>query len=246
MEELTKKEKTFITNTQKKISKTVFEKNLISEGDRIVIGLSGGKDSLILLDTLASRRRALKFDFELAAVHINVSNVPYEVDLEFMQQLCDFYNVPFFKIDISVDFTKDEKMSPCFICSWHRRTALFKFVNQNGYNKLAFGHHLDDAIETLLLNISFNAEISAMPFEVDMFNGKFKIIRPMLETEEKFLIEYARLKNFNREVKTCSYAKESKRDLIRELIANLEKVNKDVKKNIYRSMGKIVQKYLPE
>lgn len=245
MIELSKKQKNLIKATRKNISKTIFQQQLIQENDNVVIGLSGGKDSFVLLDTLADRKKSWNFNFQLVAVYINVVNIPYEVDFKFMKEFCDSLKVKLHKIDINVDFEKDKKISACFKCSWHRRTALFKFVTQKGFNKLAFGHHLDDAVETLLLNMSFNAEISSMPFKISMLNNKFEIIRPMLETEEKYIIEYAQIMNFNREVKICPYAEVSKRDKIRSQIAELENLTPNFKKNVFRSMYKILPDYLP-
>ncbi len=245
MKELTKQQRTFINNIRKRIGKTVYNKNLIVDGDKVLIGLSGGKDSLILLDALASRQNAVPYQYHIIAAHINVTNVPYEVDIEFMQNICKKYNIDFHKIDITLDLSKDPKLSTCFICSWHRRTELFKLTNKLGCNKLAFGHHLDDAIETLLMNMAFNGEISAMPYSVDMFNGRFKLIRPMLEIEEKYFVKYAKLMDFNREIKTCPHAKVSKREIARKYIKQLEKINKDVRRNLFKSMNKIVPKYMP-
>lgn len=246
LEKLTKQQRTFISNTQKKISKTVFNHELIKDGDKILVGLSGGKDSFILLDALASRQKAVRYKYTIVAAHINITNIPFEADLDFMQEICNLYGIEFHKVDVTLDFTKDTKISPCFICSWHRRTELFKLTNRLGCDSLAFGHHMDDAIETLFLNMSFNGEISAMPHKVEMFDGKFCIIRPMLEIEEKQFIKYAELKALNREIKTCPYANNSKRELVRGFVKELEKVNKDVRKNLYKSMNKIVTKYLPE
>ncbi len=246
MDKLTKQERSFIANIQKKIGKTVYNHKLIEDKDKILIGLSGGKDSFILLDALAARKKHVQYDYTIVAAHINVTNIPYEADLKFMQEICASYGIEFHKIDITLDFSRDTKLSPCFICSWHRRTELFKLTNRLGCNKLAFGHHMDDAIETLFLNMSFNGEISSMPHKVEMFGGKFHIIRPMLEIEEYNFIKYSKLKNFNREIKKCPHADNSKRELVRHFIKELEKVNKDVRKNLYKSMNKIIPQYLPE
>lgn len=245
MKHLANQEKSYIATTQKRIMKNVYEKQLIIDGDKVVVGLSGGKDSLILLDSLVNRKRAMKINYELLAVHIDIKNVPYRVDLAFMQEFCTQHSVPLTTIEIDIDLRKDKKMSTCFICSWHRRTALFKFVNKNSCSKLAFGHHLNDSVETLLLNMSFNAEISSLPYKVEMFDGKFQIIRPMLSIEEDILKRYAKIKGYNREVQECPYANKSKRELIRSQISQLTAINKDAAKNIYRSMQKIVNKYLP-
>ena len=249
MENLTKQQRTFIANIQKKIGKTVFNHNLIGENDKVLVGLSGGKDSFVLLDALASRRNAVPYDYTIIAAHVDVTNVPYKADIDFMQELCDSLGVEFHLIEIAPDFenaTGKKKLSQCFVCSWNRRTELFKLANRLGCSKVAFGHHLDDSIETLLMNMAFNGEISAMPHRVEMFDGKFEIIRPMLETEGKYIAKYARLKNFNREIIRCPFAKVSKRETVRNFINDLEKINKNVRLNIFKSMNKIVPKYLPE
>lgn len=246
MKNLNKQERAFINNIQKKISKTIFKNNLIQAGDKILVGLSGGKDSLILLDALASRRRALPFDYTLAAAHISSTHNIYEADIDFMKKICEFYNIEFFLETITLDFKKDDKLSPCFICSWNRRTELYKLTTRKGFNKLAFGHHMNDAVETLLMNMAFNGEISSIPYKVSMFQEKFEIIRPLLEIEESLLIEYSELKNFNKEIKSCNYSTISSRESIRQIINELSKINKDVFKNIFRSMNKIRPDYLPE
>ena len=243
---LTKSQKTYIDKIRRRIGKTIIKHQLIQDGDRILIGVSGGKDSMILLDALSSKRSGIPYKFEIIAVHVNVENVPYQADIDFIKNLCDERNVPFHIINISLDFDRDPKLSKCFVCSWHRRAELFKLTNKFNCNKLALGHHMDDAVETLLLNMSFNAEISSLPFRVSMFKGKFEIIRPLLSLEEKDLIRYSRLLQLNREISKCPWADDSRRKLMKNIIKQLEKINPDVRKNIFRSTNKIIDQYLPK
>lgn len=236
----------YLLVTQKKVGKVIWENKLIEPNDRVVVGLSGGKDSYSLLDILANVQKRVPFKFDLEAVHINIENIPYDKQYEQMQIFCNKLNVKLNIIQIEVDLEKDLKLSNCFKCSWNRRTELFKYTNRNNFNKLALGHNLDDAVETLLLNMFYNAEISSIPYKVEMFNNKFQIIRPLLETQKQFIEEYAKLIEAPLENKTCPFAKESKRQDVREMINSLEKTNKDFKKNIFRSMKKIVFQYLPQ
>lgn len=232
--------------TQKKVGKIIWKYQLIKENDRIVVGLSGGQDSYVLLHILANIRKRFPSNFDLVALHVDVENIPYHRDYDYMQRFCDEIDVNLYFKKITIDLEKDPSISTCFKCSWNRRTEMFKFVNQNNFNKLALGHNLDDAVETLLMNMFYNAEISSMPYSVEMFKGKFQIIRPMLELEKYFIRRYAKILQIPNEPYKCPYAKVSKRHQVNEILEKLSSENKDIKKNVFRSMKKIVTQYLPQ
>ena len=97
------------------------EHQLLEAGDRVLVGLSGGKDSMILLEALADRRRHLPFDFQIFAVHVSATNIGYKMDTGYLEEFCDELNIPLYLEEIELDLTVDPKKSPCFICSWHRR-----------------------------------------------------------------------------------------------------------------------------
>ena len=236
----------YLLVTQKKVGKIIWENKLIEPNDKVLVGLSGGKDSYSLLHILANVQKRVPFKFDLEAAHINIENIPYDKQYDYMQEFCNKLGVKLHIIQIEVDLEKDKKLSNCFKCSWNRRTELFKFTNRNNFNKLALGHNLDDAVETLLFNMFYNAEISSIPYRVEMFKNKFEIIRPLLETQKQFIIEYSKNIEVQEEKKICPFAQESKRQEVRDMINNLEKTNKDFKKNIFRSMKKIVLQYLPQ
>ena len=213
----------------------------------MLIGLSGGKDSIILAHALASRKHVIPFDYKIFAAHVRVKNLKNEVDIDFLRSFCENLNIEFHLIEIEVDFEKDKRISPCFVCSWNRRAELFKLTNTLNCNKLALGHHLGDAAETLIMNMVYNAEISSMPYKVSMFKGRFEIIRPMLDIEEEKLVKYADLMNFHgKETKKCPFGDNSKRETVKKLIENLQEHNKNAKRNIYKSMFKIIPEYLPK
>ena len=94
---------------------------LIDDGDKVLIGLSGGKDSMALVEFLAERSRVFKPRFSVVAAHVSMENVPYQADIEYLKQYCESYGVPFYHVTTSFDPSTDKRKSPCFLCSWNRR-----------------------------------------------------------------------------------------------------------------------------
>ena len=115
-------DKKFTEKVRKKVGEALYKYQLLQDGDKILVGLSGGKDSMGLLDTLVNRRKIIPFDFEITAIHIDLSNIPYETDKEYLQDFCNQREVEFIyeENDILID-SKKENQAPCFYCSWNRR-----------------------------------------------------------------------------------------------------------------------------
>lgn len=169
-------EATITRRVNQKVGRAIQKYHLIEEGDRILVGLSGGKDSMVLLETLAGRNKYHLLKFHLAAIHIGLESQAYTVDLEYLSSFAESLQIPFIHKLINVDLSDDDHSNPCFICSWNRRKALFQAARDMGYNKLALGHHMDDAVETLLMNMTLQASISSMPPALPMFDNKLIII----------------------------------------------------------------------
>ena len=159
------------------------DQNLISEGDHILVGLSGGKDSMILLEALAERLSAVPFDFSITAAHVEAMGIGYEINREKLASFCDRLDIPLHYRSIEPNLEKDPSKTACFICSWHRRKELFKLTKELNCNKLALGHHRNDAIETLLMNMIYHGSISSLPYTLDMFEGRIRLIRPMMDLD---------------------------------------------------------------
>ncbi len=244
-ENFTKGQRNFINKLRKKVGKTIYQQNLLKDGDCVLVGVSGGKDSMALLDILAERRRSFPFKYQVKAAHIVVRDLPQLADDQKIKALCDHYGIEFHKIEVDVDFERDQKLSPCFKCAWGRRTRLFRLTEELGCNKLAFGHHMDDANETLLMNILFNGEISSLPYSVDMFNGKFQLIRPMLEVEAKDIEYYANLLDLKAEIGKCVNVKINKRADVGQMLEQFYKIHPGIKQNVFRAPRKYIAKYLP-
>lgn len=236
----------FMSNTRKRVGKAIHEYELIKENDSVLIAVSGGKDSLFLLEALAMQRKVIPFKFEIKAIHIEVDDAPYEIDKVFLKKLCDRFNIPLYYKSIELGDLSESKKTPCFICSWNRRTELFKAVKEYGCNKLALGHHMDDALETLLMNMTYHGNISSMPAKLEMFKGVFEIIRPLILMDEVNILRYSELSNYPKEVKSCPFEEKGNRFKMKSVLKSLKAMNKNAGINIFRSMSKIDLEYLPQ
>ncbi|MBI9068278.1 MAG: tRNA 2-thiocytidine biosynthesis protein TtcA [Salinivirgaceae bacterium] len=241
-----KEQKLFLTNTRKRVGKAVQKYELIKPDDTILVAVSGGKDSLFLLEALAFLKKHIPFHFNLKAVHIEVIDAPHEIDKIFLEYLCKKLSVPLHYRSMELGDLSESKKSPCFICSWKRRRILFEAIEELNCNKLALGHHMDDAIETLLLNMTYHGNISSMAPELEMFKGKFSIIRPLLLTEESNIVKYATIRRFPDELTLCEFEEKGNRFAMKKVVSSLSDLNKTARINLYRSMGKIDLDYLPK
>ena len=134
----------------------------------------------------------------------------------------------------------------CFWCSWNKRKALFRTAERFNCNKIAFGHHKDDIIETVLLNLFFNGEISTMNPKQDMFKGKITIIRPLCYTEKKEIKAFAKVAGIPQQICACPYGDFSRRKFVREIISKASGSFRVVKTNIFRAPSRDKEGYLGE
>lgn len=229
----------------RKIGTTMRDHALIQEGDHILVGLSGGKDSMILLEALAERLRAVPFNFNLSAAHIEALGIGYEINREKLDSFCDGLDVPLHHRTIEPDLEKDPSKNTCFKCSWNRRKELFNLTRELNCNKLALGHHRNDAVETLLLNMIYHGSISSLPYSLNMFEGRMQLIRPMLDLDESMLDEYAGLRLLVQVEKSCPHEDRTQREKIAQLIRKVEELHGLGPFNIFKSMNKVFEEYLP-
>lgn len=236
-----------INKVQQATDKAIKKHKLIENNDKIIVGISGGIDSLVMLENLAHKQKYYNTKFELQAIHINIKNIPYTVNKEFLRNFCHKLNIKltFFEENININHSKITT-NPCFICSWNRRKILFKHAKENKFNKIALGHHKDDAIETFLMNIIFHGSISSLPAKLEMFNGEIKLIRPMIYLSKNQIVKYAEARNYKPKIKTCSFDNNTNRRKMNKIISEMEKFNPNVKKNIFKAMNNIYNEYLPK
>ena len=233
----------------KRFHKACADYGLIADGDHILIGLSGGKDSLALVELLGRRAQIHVPRFTVTAVHVRVKERDYHSDLSYLEDFCARVGVPFIVRDTEIgDEVKGEggkAKDPCFLCSWYRRKVLFDVAQELGCNKIALGHHKDDLVETLLMNLIFQGSIGTIPPLLQMDKMPIQMIRPLCLIEEKDLAHYAQLSEYEQQVKLCPLEKLSNRAEIKQLIQQLERLNPNVRDSIWGAMENIKTDYLP-
>jgi tRNA(Ile)-lysidine synthase TilS/MesJ len=226
------------------IAKAVQDFAMIQSGDRILIAASGGKDSTSLAYDFSRRIRYNRVPFEIAAVHIATEFSPASVRAN-LSRLFAEWEVPLHVIDVAVlERLKPGRKMNCYWCSTQRRTKLINFAVKNGFNKLALGHHLDDIVETLFMNMMQKGEISTMIPVMPYRKYPLTILRPLALVEERQIIRFIKSMDLDGSTCTCSFGDNSSRKEIRERIKLMTKDNSSVKRLIFRSLSKVNPEYL--
>ena len=227
--------------------------HLIEDDDRILVGLSGGKDSLCLLELMASRAKIQHPRFSVEALHVRMENIHYETDTSYLQQFCDNLGVTLhvrttrFEVEESLGELRDSRISssarlrkqkqPCFLCSWMRRKELFNLAQELGCNKIALGHHQDDLIHTALMNLTFQGRFDAMPARLKMRKMPLTIIRPLCLMHEADIKAFAEMRGYQKQTKRCPYETDSHRTDIKHLYDEMEQMNPEARYSIWRALN---------
>jgi len=221
--------------------KTVMERSLINEGDKILIAVSGGKDSSVLSWALSAIKPALKINYELAGLHISTDFCACCKKSVLCNRL-EEWGIPFSDLFVPVigRLKKGEKMN-CYWCSTQRRAELLKYAVENGFNKIALGHHLDDIIETFFMNLCSNGTLLAMPIILKYRKYPVTLIRPLALLEENQIISCAEELNILKNACTCPYGQNSGRSNMRKKISEFTNIKGsdcgDIKRQILSALG---------
>ena len=220
--------------------------HLIEDDDRILVGLSGGKDSLLLTELLANRAKIDHPRFSVEALHVRMENIQYETDTSYLQQFCDEQGVKLHlrttRFEIGEETVNDARdarrqKQPCFLCSWMRRKEMFNLAQELGCNKIALGHHQDDMLHTALMNLTFQGRFDTMPARLRMRKMPLTIIRPLCLIEEADIKAYAEIKGYQKQKKICPYETNSHRTDIKRLYDEIEQMNPEARYSIWRALN---------
>ena len=253
MSSLAQKHQTHFNKLQKRLRRSVGRAiqdfNMIEQGDRVMVCLSGGKDSYAMLDILLSLRRSAPVDFDLIAVNLDQKQpgFPERVLPDYLTEL----GVPFHIIERDtygvVRRVIPEGKTMCGLCSRLRRGILYGFAERQGMTKIALGHHRDDIIETLFLNLFFGGKLKAMPPKLLSEDGKHVVIRPLAYCKEKDIEEYAAARGFPIIPCTlCGSQETLQRKAIKSMLHEWEKKHPGRLETIFRSMQNVVPSHLAD
>lgn len=236
-------------NVIRLVGKAIGDFNLIKDGDRILVAVSGGKDSYTLLDALEILRHKAPIKYSLVAVHIDTGAPGMKTELvESYLKLHGYdYRIEHTQIlQIAIKNNKQKKLL-CSLCSRLRRGMLYNLAPKLGCNKIALGHNMDDLIETLLLNIFFNGQIKAMPAISVSDNYVVTVIRPLIYVKAQSALEYASELNaplIDPQCPVSMRAELTNRQKVKKIISELEKEYPLVKDTIFASLKHIKTDYM--
>ena len=222
----------------KRVTRAIYQYGLISPGDRILAAFSGGKDSLAMVWNLALKQKGFPINFKLKTVHLETFP-GNEKKLEEQKSLLAGWNADFEIINF-----KSQKN--CFACSKKRREILLLKAQEEGYNKIALGHHMDDSLITLLMNISWNSELAAMPPSVPQEKGKPQIIRPLILVQEKTIASFITSQGWPVDKCVCPFAGDSRRNEMAETLKKLTGGSSSRMYNVWKSLSNIKYSMLPD
>ncbi|MEW6335537.1 MAG: ATP-binding protein [Thermodesulfobacteriota bacterium] len=232
---------------KKWLEKAVADYGMIAAGDRVLVGVSGGMDSLSLLDLLDTPMVHTP-PFSLIAVNIDCGFDPsYEgYDRLEAHLKAGGYDYVLEKTDIGPLAHSDfNRKNPCFLCSRLRRRRIFEIAAARGCNRIAFAHHRDDIIETLLINLFYGREISTMLPNQRIFGGELHIVRPLAYIREDLVKKYAGERGFPVIENGCPTSRVSRRRYVKDLLGRLEDENPRIRENIWKAMAHVKPDYLP-
>jgi tRNA 2-thiocytidine biosynthesis protein TtcA len=232
----------------KRVTKAIADYRLIEDGDRVMVGLSGGKDSWALLQILEVLRQRAPITFSLIAVTVDSGYDGYRHDL--IASTCERrgweYRIIHTEIGEAVDDLLDQSATPCSLCARMRRGVLYRIATDVGATKIALGHHLDDFIETLLLNLFFAGSLKAMPARLVSDNGEHVVIRPLVGVTEAEARNYAREQSLPI-ISCCCRAcgdLSLQRQRVKRLLAELEVEHPEIKNSMIRALANVASRHL--
>ena len=232
---------------RRQAGRAIADINMIEAGDRIMVCISGGKDSHAMLELLISLRSSAPIDFEIVAVTLDQKQPGYPEDV--LPDYLETLGVPYYMLEKDtcsvVRSIIPEGKTTCGLCSRLRRGTLYGFVEQIGAAKIALGHHRDDIVETLFLNLFFGGKLKAMPLKLKSDDGRHVVIRPLAYCRESDIADYARAMQFPIVPRNlCGTQENLQRQAIKGMLTDWERHYPGRTETIFRALGNVAPSHL--
>lgn len=219
------------------VRKAVDDYHMIAEGDKIAVGISGGKDSLTLLYALSSLRRFYPHPFELVAVTVDLGFA--NLDLSEIKKLCEKLEVPYTVVKTQIGqivFEQRQENNPCALCAKMRKGALNEAMKQLGCNKIAYAHHMDDVVETMMLSLLYEGRFHTFSPVTYLDDTGLTVIRPLIYMKEADVIGFVRKYEVPVVKSPCPADGHTKREYVKQLLKQLNTENSGVKQRMFTAI----------
>ena len=229
----------------RKIGQAMHDYSMLENGDRVLVAVSGGVDSMVLVCLLYLWEKKAPISFDLQPLHID-HGFWKDIDVGVSPILSIGEQLRRYSIDLRIDQEWEEKEQErtCYLCSRNRRSQLFDFAREHGYNKIAFGHHKDDLIETFMINAIYSGNISTMLPKQYLFKGSLSIIRPMSYLEKVEVVQLANLFALQPVENGCFLSANTRRETVRTLLDNIYKSEPGAKSSLFAALSNVRVDYL--
>jgi tRNA 2-thiocytidine biosynthesis protein TtcA len=234
---------------RRQVGQAIADYRLIEDGDRVMVCLSGGKDSYCLLDILRQLQAKAPVHFELVAVHLDQKQPDYDATVlpTYLQSIGIAFEIIEQDTYSVVKRVVPEGKTMCGLCSRLRRGALYQHAERAGFTRIALGHHRDDMVETLFLNMFYHSALKAMPPKLQSDDGKHVLIRPLAYCKESDLAEYAELKAFPiMPCNLCGSQETLQRKAIKQMLHEWERKHPGRVENIFRALTSVAPSHLAD
>ena len=223
------------------VRRAVTEYGMLADGDKIAVGVSGGKDSVALLVSLARLRRFIGIDYQLVAITLDPGFDGVETDYSSIRRLCGQYEIPYIlkRTEIGpIVFDSRKETNPCSLCARMRRGALHDTAKEQGCNKLALGHHMDDAVETFVMNLFNEGRVGCFSPVTYLSRKDITVIRPLIFAEEKDVRRAVRQEGLPVVKSACPIDGHTEREWTKKFLSDLDhqKKQKGIKKRLFGAM----------
>ena len=225
------------------VGRAIERYDMIAPGEKVLVGVSGGKDSLCLAVALHERLKWIPVRYHLEALQIEWREQPLSaVERSAIAEFFDNLGIRYLRVEASMGGSDQEG---CYFCARNRKRILFEHARRVGCRTVALGHHLDDFVETTLMNLCFQGQFATIMPVQEFFDGAVRVVRPLCEIEEQRLEDLARKLSLPVINGTCARSPTSMRAVAKEAINHLARHSRHVRHNIYRSPWHINHEYLP-